>query len=769
MDVCLVLMPYADVPRPSLALGLLQASLRRADMGCTTLYANLTFAERLDWGVPDASHLERLLGEWTFAGAAFDPPWTEAVARDGDRREADRVDRDAAHLAREAEAARLPTELPDGIYRSTFLPPGAYQDPRFVESLRTLREGIAPRFVDEIAREVLARRPRIVGCSSTFEQHCASLALLRRIRDLAPDVVTLIGGANCEAEMGWATVRSFPWIDFAVSGEADEIIAPLCRSILERGRDLPTDELPSGVLSRAHVREGAFADRTKPVPRAVVRDVDALPTPDYADWFAALERSPLRRRIRPGLLVETSRGCWWGAKHHCTFCGLNGGGMAYRAKSPERALAEMSELARRHGVPRFMVVDNILDQKYLTTLLPELGRREAPFELFFETKANLRREQVETLARAGVTWIQPGIEAFDDEILKLMDKGSTALMNVQLLKYTRELGIHTTWLLLYGFPGEDDRRHAAVAEWLPALFHLQPPRCVGKVLFDRFSVYQQDPSQFGLRLEPDPSYERVYPLDDEALADLAYFFVDATEPKPQLAGPGARALIRRVLAWTRAFRRPVKPVLTCDDDGDAIEFFDTRPCAAERRHAVSGLEAAVYRACDPGADAKTISRRVAEATGAPPAEQDVAACLARLAERKLVLTLGDRWLSLALRGDVPPICGAEDFPGGQSEIPDPFAPEALDRLWERTRAWTRELAAREAARGGSDEAARAPRAGEKPSREEARARARVSGAGEAPHDACGGAPVGAARPEEDPRREEAAAFPLRTPGPGEAA
>ena len=692
MDVCLVLMPYADIPRPSLALGLLQASLHRAGIGCSTVYANLAFAERLDWGLPDASHLERLLGEWTFAAAAFDPPWP------------DDTDLDPTALAIDGRAARpsgratpLPCDLPDGVYRSTFLPPGTYEDPRFVESLRTLREVLAPRFVDEIAREVLARKPRIVGCSSTFEQHCASLALLRRVRELAPDVVTLIGGANCEAEMGWATVRSFPWIDFAVSGEADEVVAPLCRAILERGRELPTDELPAGVLSRAHVREGAFADRSRPVPRAVVRDVDALPVPDYSDWFAALEGSPLARRIRPGLLVETSRGCWWGAKHHCTFCGLNGGGMAYRAKSPERALAELTELAERHGVPRFMVVDNILDQKYLTTLLPELDRRDAPFELFFETKANLRREHVETLARAGVTWIQPGIEAFDDEILKLMDKGSTALMNVQLLKYTRELGIHTTWLLLYGFPGEDDARHATVAEFLPLLFHLQPPRCVGKVLYDRFSVYQQTPAKFGLALEPDPSYERVYPLHPDALADLAYFFVDAAEPKPPRPGPGARALIREVLAWTRSFRRAVKPVLTCTDDGEAIHFFDTRPCAVERRHAVSGLDASVHRACDPGADLRTIARRVADATGAIPGEEDVAACLARFAERKLVLVLGDRWLSLALGGDVPPVCGAEDFPGGQSEIPDPFSEAALERFQERTRAWARELGAEEAA------------------------------------------------------------------------
>ncbi len=35
---------------------------------------------------------------------------------------------------------------------------------------------------------------------------------------------------------------------------------------------------------------------------------------------------------------ETSRGCWWGQKKHCTFCGLNPLGMNYRAKSPERAV-----------------------------------------------------------------------------------------------------------------------------------------------------------------------------------------------------------------------------------------------------------------------------------------------------------------------------------------------------------------------------------------------------------------------------------------------
>jgi radical SAM superfamily enzyme YgiQ (UPF0313 family) len=42
--------------------------------------------------------------------------------------------------------------------------------------------------------------------------------------------------------------------------------------------------------------------------------------------------------------METARGCWWGAKHHCTFCGLNQNDMAFRAKSPQCAMDELVHL-----------------------------------------------------------------------------------------------------------------------------------------------------------------------------------------------------------------------------------------------------------------------------------------------------------------------------------------------------------------------------------------------------------------------------------------
>jgi radical SAM superfamily enzyme YgiQ (UPF0313 family) len=131
-----------------------------------------------------------------------------------------------------------------------------------------------------------------------------------------------------------------------------------------------------------------------------VRDLDALPYPEYDDYFGS------ESQVRPAdgrgyVLMETPRGCWWGEKQHCTFCGLNGNSMAYRAKSPARALDEIFTLTARYRTHRVEMVDNILDMGYFRSLLPELERRGVSLDIFYETKANLRKDQVALLRAAG--------------------------------------------------------------------------------------------------------------------------------------------------------------------------------------------------------------------------------------------------------------------------------------------------------------------------------------------------------------------------------
>src|SRR5262245_20043624 len=150
--------------------------------------------------------------------------------------------------------------------------------------------------------------------------------------------------------MGDALLRRYEFVDATCSGEADESF-PVLLEALDDGR-APEDV--EGVTHRigGSVRSGPPARR--------VEDLDSLPIPEFDSFFAALDRSASGLGILPRLLVETARGCWWGAHDHCTFCGLNGASLAFRSKSPERALAEIRTLYERHGIPTLSVVDNIL-------------------------------------------------------------------------------------------------------------------------------------------------------------------------------------------------------------------------------------------------------------------------------------------------------------------------------------------------------------------------------------------------------------------------
>ncbi len=639
--VCLVQMPYSALERPSLALGLLKASLERAGVGATVVYADLRFAETIGldlYAGIESSPAVNLIGEWTFSAAAF--PWFSPPRKDFLR---------WVLRGREEYFGKL-------LGRS-----------RLRETLRQVREA-ASLFVNRLGQSILKLEPRVVGCTSTFQQHCASLALLRWIRERAPEVATMMGGGNCEGELGRACHREFTWVDFVVSGEAEELIGDLCLKILRDGVSIPAAELPAGVFGPCHRHEG-FSGLRGSESRAVVRDLDALPPPDYSDYFSALGASPLAPYVRPGLPIETSRGCWWGQKQHCTFCGLNGAQMAFRAKSAQRALEEFQALSARHGVRGFLVVDNILDMRYFETLLAGLSRLDPPCELFYEVKANLSYEHLRRLAEAGVRWIQPGLESLHDDALQAMGKGTSASINVQLLRWALELGIHVFWNFLYGVPDEPDEWYAEMADWLPQVFHLQPPLYFSRIRFDRFSPYFTDAERFGLSPVPFESYSYVYPVPRERLHSLAYFFEDSRDSwagRSMWGGPGLGRLRTQIERWRRLWAGRERPVLTVRDEGERAVIVDTRPFALQRVTVLQGVDYWVYHLCDAAVSTETLAEQVSGKAGREAAAEQVESVARRFERLKILRRFGRRWLRLAVREPCRPL--PAHFPGGSVDL-----------------------------------------------------------------------------------------------------
>ncbi|MCP5155132.1 MAG: RiPP maturation radical SAM protein 1 [Ectothiorhodospiraceae bacterium] len=603
--VALINPPFAAVHIPSIALTQLRAVLAErfgAEVECDLHYLNHAVARRIGVeryrAVSDSVAATMAgLGEWLYRDSAF--PGLD-----------DNAD---VYLARHAHMLGLDR---DAAARWAALRPELDAQ------------------LDALVDECDLAGYDVVGLSTMFAQTTASLGVARKIKARRAEVAVVLGGANCEGTMGAAIARNATAIDYVVSGPGLETFPRLVECLRDGERERAA--ALAGVVTRHH--RPTIAGR--PVIGAE-RPIDQPPTLDYRSFLDSLaDHCP---DVEPSLLFETSRGCWWGERAHCTFCGLNGETMAYRAMSPAVALDHLGRLfADAPTVTSFKSVDNILPREYLRSVLPSL-RPPRGARLFYEVKADLKPHEMAVLAGAGVTEIQPGIEALATSTLRLMRKGTSAFQNLSFLKLCLAHGVEPVWNLLVGFPGEDEAVYARYVDMLPALHHLPPPSGAYPVRFDRFSPYHARPEDFGLVLEPYPFYAMVFPFGAGDLADLAYFFADRGDAGDYAvaAGRWLGRLEARVAAWNARWRAPGPPprLVLGETDGGAL-VHDTRGATAVE-HRLDALSARVLSTLDRPATVARLVERFPDAD-----ERSLARCLDALAGRGLVFEEDGRYLGL---------------------------------------------------------------------------------------------------------------------------
>jgi ribosomal peptide maturation radical SAM protein 1 len=265
-------------------------------------------------------------------------------------------------------------------------------------------------------------------------------------------------------------------------------------------------------------------------------------------------------------------------------------------------------------------------------------------ELTFEVKANLTYEHLVRMRAAGVKSVQPGIESLSDDVLRRMDKGCTAVQNIQSLRWCEEVGIDAAWSVLAGFPGESPSEYDRMAELVPLLVHLPPPVSCTPIRLDHFSRLFEDRERLGFqRVRPAAAYFYVFPLERRELMRLAYYYdydyADGRKPLDYITN-----LQMAVYRWweLRAGEPDRRARLDAYFENGTVEIQDTRDIAAAPRHRVEGLGARIYLACDRG---QTV-RGLANTLGA--GEAAIRAELATLQDRKLVLDISNRFLSLAV-------------------------------------------------------------------------------------------------------------------------
>ena len=617
VSVSLVSMPFKDLRHPPIQLGLLQACLARRDVRSRTHSLELSFMEHLhrntrrdeeplkvtDYAEIATRHFMTSLGDWIFRV----PPFAEP----------DGTDEEYLQYIRE-----------DGA------------DERIIAVARKMRQ-LAPSFLEKAANSILRDRPRIVGFSCIFQQNVGSLALAKILKSRDPNIVIVFGGGNFHGPMGVALHRAFPFIDFVVRGEGEQVFPDLVDDILN-GRPVRTLE---GLCYRESGETRAYPSSVG--SRVNIKDV---PMPNYDEFFQQLERSPVKEDLLPdvAILFEGSRGCWWGEKSHCTFCGLNGDLMKFRSKTASQVINEVLSLASRYKILDFVAVDDIIDLAHIREFLPALAEKGCDITIFYETKSNLTKDQIRTLKNGGVSAIQPGIESLSTPILRSMRKGVTALQNIRLLKWCAEIGVSPSWNLLYGFPGEDPAEYQRMATIVPLLVHLTPPQLL-PVEFERFSPYFEKPEEFGLELcGAHPHYRFIYDVPAEELDQIAYRHA----PKPS-TGPDPEVytadIAREIKRWRNVHESAAGSLIYRRGPGFLL-VHDRRPGLEPADYQFDVLESRIFLACDSGAAPHQIKRRLAE-DGEDVSESDIREFLESLDDAKLFFREGDIFLSLPIAGE----------------------------------------------------------------------------------------------------------------------
>ena len=473
---------------------------------------------------------------------------------------------------------------------------------------------------DRFLSEVSSWEPDLVGFTLTYRQLSTSLCLAAELKKVHPSTTIVFGGIGCSADMGRSLLEAFEPIDFVVTGEGEQALLDIVRSIKE-GRPVRV----GGVFSRS---EGCVA-LSGPVEQ--LPDLDELPYPDYTEYFEQARAGGLR--LVHEIPIEGARGCWW---NRCKFCSFNVQFAGYRHKSAERVMRELTDQARVYRNLRFTFTDNIPPKQAFADTLRHIGQSELDFSIFrFSPKNGQTTAELFTLMRAaGVRVVQPGIESFSPSLIRKMNKGVRCIDNLHILKRCREAGIEAGYNLITGFPGET---LAEVQETLAVcrkVEHLDPPTTFSPFALVYRSPVFCDPESFGIR-SVRPHHGYCYQFPAEVLDRLTLFEYEYDGGTDEAATRAWTEVESQVSAWRRSSAE-----LTYQDGADFLVIDDTRE-GRKRRIVLEEPQRRVFLACDEVSTREDLARRAADV----PAD-GIDRALNAIEKLDLVFREGDLYLAL---------------------------------------------------------------------------------------------------------------------------
>jgi len=352
----------------------------------------------------------------------------------------------------------------------------------------------------------------LAGFSICLCQLTASLYFIREVKKQFPNLLMVVGGSIFTGDATRNLFKIFPEINVVVNGEGE---LPLSRLVseLKKSRSIAEMAPIKGIVTPDSIENNAPAFFNQ------MTDLSDLSPPDYDDYFDLLQSFSPGKTFFPTLPMEISRGCWWqqplkhGKSTGCAFCNLNLQWEGYRAKKPMQAVSEIDHLTTKYKTLSVAFMDNLLPLKTSTDIFAGIGRLKKDLLLFGEIRATTPRHILADMRIAGMKEVQIGIEALSTRLLRKINKGTTAIQNIEIMKHCETLGISNSSNLIFCFPGSDQEDVDETLRNLEFALPFRPLKMVDFWLGLGSPVWRH-PEKFGIEaVFNHRNYAGIFPLE----------------------------------------------------------------------------------------------------------------------------------------------------------------------------------------------------------------------------------------------------------------
>ncbi len=548
------------------------------------------------------------------------------------------------------------TWLAESIYAALLFPERInkikkiyYREARGKALLKRVDFSVLTDRVKEVSEEIISRvdwgKCSLVGFSICLCQLTSSLYFIRRIKEIIPDLPIVVGGSVFAGENTRDLIETFSEIDFVVNGEGE---LPLSELVGHMKNSAGIAEIPSipGVVAR----NGTNADYA--VSFHQMRDLTKLPPPDYDDYFYLMKTFPREKTFFPTLSTESSRGCWWnspkksGKRAGCAFCNLNLQWDGYRTKTVSQVVSEIDLLTSKYKILSVVFTDNLLPIRESAEIFPMLDNLGKDLRLFAEIRADTPVRILKAMRIGGVCEVQIGIEALSSRLLKKLNKGTTAICNLEIMKNCEELGILNVSNLIFCFPGSDTADVEETLHTLEFATFFRPLRAVYFWLGLGSPIWQNRKS-FGLTaVFNHPNYAALFPPD---IFRSIRFMIQSYRGDREYQNKLWLPVKKKVKAWNRLYNElnsgfSSSPILSFRDGRDFLIVRQKRIGGDPLTHRIVGIYRDIYLFC-----CKQRSLKRIVATFPQLKEDKIVKFLRMMVDKRLTFEENDRYLSLAVK------------------------------------------------------------------------------------------------------------------------